>query len=342
MSQASPVVPGAVTRRLAGFVHDTFWDDIPESVKHEAKRSLLNGFATALGGCREPAVDKSLAVLAPFSGSRDAGIIGRAERGDRLLAAYVNAMSANIFDYDDTHPNTIIHPTAPVAPALFAHAESVKCSGADLLRAFILGGEIECRLGNAVSPYHYGRGWHITSTCGVFGAAVGIGALIGLREEQFVWALGNASAQASGLVETLGTMSKSISVGNAARNGMTSALLAAEGFSGPAAPLEGARGFLPVYADDPKTDALFDGLGEVWEIAKNTYKPYPTGIVLNPVMEACINLHRAGAFAVEDVAEVSLTGHPFLQQRTDRPDVATGRESQVSAQHAIAIALLPA
>lgn len=339
MPDASPSAAGAVTRRLAGFVHDMQWNDIPDTVRHEAKRSLLNGFATALGGCREPAVDKSLAVLGSFAGNRDAGIIGRAERGDMLLAAYVNAMSANIFDYDDTHPNTIIHPTAPVAPALFAHAESAGCSGADLLRAFILGGEIECRLGNAVSPYHYGRGWHITSTCGIFGAAVGVGALIGLSEEQFGWALGNASTQASGLVETLGTMSKSISVGNAARNGMTSALLAAEGFSGPAAPLEGARGFLPVYADDPKTDALFDGLGEVWEIAKNTYKPYPTGIVLNPVMEACIKLHGAGAFAVEDVAGVTLTGHPFLQQRTDRPDVATGRESQVSAQHAIAIAL---
>ncbi|MEX2616054.1 MAG: MmgE/PrpD family protein [Alphaproteobacteria bacterium] len=339
MPDANPPAAGAVTRRLARFVHDTRWRDIPEAVRHEAKRSLLNGFATALGGCREPAIDKYLAVLGPFAGSRGAGIIGRAERVDMLLAACVNAMSANIFDYDDTHPNTIIHPTAPVAPALFAHAEIARCSGADLLRAFILGGEIECRIGNAVSPYHYGRGWHITSTCGIFGAAVGVGALAGLTEEQFGWALGNASAQASGLVETLGTMSKSISVGNAARNGMASALLAAEGFSGPAAPLEGARGFLPVYADDPKTDALFDGLGEVWEIARNTYKPYPTGIVLNPVMEACIRLHGAGAFAVEDVAEVTLTGHPFLQQRTDRPDVATGRESQVSAQHAIAIAL---
>jgi 2-methylcitrate dehydratase PrpD len=134
-------------------------------------------------------------------------------------------------------------------------------------------------------------------------------------------------------------MSKSISVGNAARNGMVSALLAAEGFSGPAAPLEGARGFLPVYADEPKTDALLDGLGDVWEIAKNTYKPYPVGVVLNPVMEACLKLHGEGRVRIEDVTEIELTGNPFLKQRTDRPDVMTGRESQVSAQHAIAIAL---
>ncbi|MGD8809775.1 MAG: MmgE/PrpD family protein, partial [Gammaproteobacteria bacterium] len=331
--------PGSITRRLAAFAAGTRWEDIPETVRHEAKRSLLNGFATALGGCREPAIEKSLSVLQRFSARPDCGIVGRRERGDMLLAAYVNAMSANIFDFDDTHPATIIHPTAPVAPALFAFAETERRDGAALLRAFILGGEIECRLGNAVSPYHYARGWHITSTCGVFGAAVGIGALAGLSEAQFGWALANASVQAAGLVEALGTMSKSISVGNAARNGITSALLAAADFSGPAAPLEGARGFLPVYADAPKRDALLDGLGETWEIAKNTYKPYPVGVVLNPVMEACLDLHRAGAFAVEEVAEVELTGNPFLQQRTDRPDVATGRESQVSAQHAIAIAL---
>ena len=330
---------GGVTRRLAAFARATRWQDIPEAARHEAKRSLLNGIATALGGCREPAIDKSLAALQRFSGGATCGLIGRRERCDMLLAAFVNAMSANIFDFDDTHPATVIHPTAPVAPALFAFAETERRDGAALLRAFILGGEIECRLGNAVSPYHYARGWHITSTCGVFGAAVGVGALLGLSEEQFGWALGNASAQAAGLVETLGTMSKSISVGNAARNGMTSALLAAEDFSGPAKPLEGQRGFLPVYADAPRLEELTDGLGETWEIAKNTYKPYPVGVVLNPVMEACLDLHRKGAVAIEDVAEVELTGNPFLRQRTDRPVATSGRESQVSAQHAIAIAL---
>jgi len=338
-STAAAESPGSTTRRLAAFARQTQWQDIPETVRHEAKRSLLNGFATALGGCREPAIDKSLAALHRFAGGTACGLIGRRERGDMLFAAYLNAVSANVFDFDDTHPATVIHPTAPVAPALFAFAETERRDGHALMRAFILGGEIECRLGNAVSPYHYARGWHITATCGVFGAAVGIGALLGLTEEQFSWTFANAGAQAAGLVENLGTMSKSISVGNAARNGITSALLAAEGFSGPAAPLEGTRGFLPVYTDVPRVDALFDGLGETWEIGKNTYKPYPTGVVLNPVMEACIDLHRKGVLTAEDVAEVELTGNSFLRQRTDRPGVTTGRESQVSAQHAIAIAL---
>ncbi|MBT5265173.1 MAG: MmgE/PrpD family protein [Rhodospirillaceae bacterium] len=331
--------PGALSRCLASFAAETRWEDIPESVRHEAKRSLLNYFATALGGSNEPALDKNLAVMQKYSGAQDCGIIGRRERGDMLLAASSNAMIANIFDYDDTHPNTIIHPTAPIAPALFAFAEAEGCSGQSLLRAFILGGEIECRIGNAVSPSHYSRGWHITSTCGVFGSAVGIGALLGLSAEAFVWALGNASAQASGLVETLGTDAKSLSMGNATKNGITSSLLAAEGFAGPAAPLEGRHGFVPVFSDTQNLIALSEGLGDTWEIAKNTYKPYPVGVVLNPIVDACLELHQRGVIKVEDVLDVELTGHPLLRQRTDRPDVTTGRSSQVSAQHAIAIVL---
>jgi 2-methylcitrate dehydratase PrpD len=327
------------TRRIAAFARTTRWEDIPDRVKHEARRSILNSIGTAIGGCREPAIDKTFAALGRYSGERTCSIIGRVERTDLLLAAYVNAMSANVFDFDDTHPATIIHPTAPVMPALFALAETRRISGADLLRAFILGAEIECRVGNAVSPWHYTRGWHITSTCGVLGSAIAAGVLLGLDEEQHVFALGNASAQASGLVSTLGTMSKSISVGNAARNGLASALLAAEGFSGPAAPIEGNHGFLPVYAESVRTDVLLDGLGESWEIGRNTYKPYPVGVVLNPVLEACLDLHARKVVAIEDVAEVELTGNPFLQQRANRPNVTTGRESQVSAQHAIAIAL---
>jgi 2-methylcitrate dehydratase PrpD len=211
-----------------------------------------------------------------------------------------------------------------------------------LLLSFILGVEAECRIGNAVSPGHYARGWHITSTCGVFGSALATGKLLGLSEQQLVWALGSASAQASGLVETLGTMSKSVSMGNASRNGMVSALLAQQDFDGPARPLEGVRGFLNVTADAPDCQSIVSELGSRWEILNNTYKLFPCGVVLNPVLEACLTLSthtelvKQGLGAIE---RIELTGHPLLRQRTDRPNVATGRESQVSAQHAVAVAL---
>lgn len=327
--------PGTAT--LAAFAAGLRWEDIPRQVRHEGKRALLNMFATALAGCREPAVDKAVAVMSPFSGAPAASLIGRGERRDAALTAFVNAMAANIHDFDDTHPPTIIHPTAPVAPALIALAETEGRSGVDLLRAMTIGAEIACRVGNAVSPGHYARGWHITATCGVFGAAAGTGVLLGLNAEQQVWALGNAAVQAAGLVEALGTMSKSIGVGNAARNGLLSALLAREGFSGPAEPLAGARGYLAVACDAPEPGRLVAGLGADWELARNTYKPYPVGVVLNPVVDASLEIAGRPGFRADAVASVELTGHPLLRQRTDRAGVRTGRESQVSAQHAIAI-----
>ena len=329
-----------VSKALAEFVVRTRWEDIPEAVRHEAKRSLVNFFACALAGCRDPALIAAGKVFARFSSSQECTIIGRPERTDMLHAAALNAMAANVFDYDDTHLPTIIHPTAPVAPALFALAETRPMSGQDLLLAFILGVEVECRLGNAISPWHYQRGWHITSTCGVFGAAAAVAKVLGLDTTRTLWALGNASAQASGLVETLGTASKSMGVGNAASNGLLSAMLAAEGFEGPPQPLEGARGFLRVMGEKPDFAGIVTGLGETWEIQKNTYKPYPCGVVLNPVIEACLELHKTPGLDVNTIERIEITGHPLLRERTDRPPPKSGREAQVSARHAVAVSLV--
>jgi Uncharacterized protein involved in propionate catabolism len=332
---------GPVTDALARFAASCHWEDIPQAVRHEARRSLLNYFAVALAGCTDPTVDIAACVYGRFRSGEHATLVGRGERSDMLNAAALNAMAANVYDFDDTHIPTIIHPTAPVAPALFALAETQPVTGAQLLAAFVLGVEVECRLGNAISPGHYARGWHITSTCGVFGAAVGAGRLLGLDRTGMGWALGSASSQAGGLVETLGTMAKSVGVGNAARGGLLAALLAREGFDGPAAPLEGVRGFLNVTGEDPDFEAVTQDLGSRWEILNNTYKPYPCGVVLNPVIEACLALHGeprlAGGAAA--ITAIELTGHPLLRQRTDRPGIRTGRQSQVSAQHAVAVAL---
>jgi 2-methylcitrate dehydratase PrpD len=343
-----PVTP---TQQLAQFVERTRWDDIPEAVRHEAKRSLVNYFAVAFAGCADPSIDQAVNVYRRFRAGYDASLIGRAERTDVLNAAALNAMTANVHDFDDTHLPTIIHPTAPVAAPLFALGESTgmttaisakmstKMSGQTLLLAFVLGVEIECRIGNAASPSHYQRGWHITSTCGVFGAAAAAAKALNLDAGQIADAFGHASAQAGGLVETLGTMAKSVSVGNAARNGVLSALLAGEGLSGPAQPVEGERGFLRVCSDKPDFNALTERLGSDWALQANTYKPYPCGVVLNPVIEACLDLARDKHWLLADIERVELLGHPLLRERTDRLGIRSGREAQVSAQHSVAVVL---
>lgn len=328
-----------LSHQLADFIERATWSDIPAHVRHEAHRALVNYFAVSLAGCSDPDVAKAATLFSRFNAGDEAHVIGRAEVMDMLNAASLNAMSANVFDYDDTHIPTILHPTAPVAAALFALAETRVIRGEQLLLAFVLGVEVECRIAMAISPEHYRRGWHITSTCGVFGAAAGVGKVLGLDARQLVWAFGNASAQASGLVETLGSAAKSIGVGNAARNGLLSALLAQDGFAGPDQPLEGERGFLNVFGEQPRLDEINTGLGERWALSANTYKPYPCGVVLNPVIQACLELARDRTWTLEDIERIELTGHPLLRQRTDRPDIRLGRQSQVSAQHAVAVSL---
>jgi len=307
-------------------------------VRREGMRSVLNFIGCALGGSQDEAVGLAAGVLAPYFGPAQAGVFGRRERPDALHAAFLNAVSANVLEYDDTHLPTVIHPAAPVAPGLFALAEQRRVSGSQLLHAFILGVEAACRIGKAVMPTHYRRGWHITASCGIFGAAAAAGKLLRL-DRGMIWALGHAATQSAGLVESLGSMSKSIGVGNAAKNGLAAALFAEAGFTAAEQPIEGRYGFAPVTSDSISYDAITAKLGESWEILANAYKPYPCGVVLFPVIDACLEL-RQHVPAVEQIAQVTVRGHPLMRERADRPAVETGREAKVSIQHSVAVALL--
>src|ERR1700722_11250892 len=204
----------AVTRDLADFIAGSRWQDIPAEVRREGVRGLLNYVGCALGGCGDEAIGLAIRVLSPSFGAPQAGLVGRTERCDVLNAAFFNAASANVLEYDDTHLATVMHPAAPVAPGLFALAEQRRVSGGELLHAFTLGVEAACRIGKAVMPTHYRRGWHITASCGIFGAAAAAGKLLGLDRRRMIWALGHAATQSAGLVESLGSMSKSGGGGN--------------------------------------------------------------------------------------------------------------------------------
>ncbi len=327
---------------FGALVANTRWEDVAGQA-HEAKRSLLNFFATAIGSARDPMLSAGFSVLAPFSGAATATIIGRGEQLDVMGAAFLNAISANFLDYDDTHLATVIHPAAPVAAPVLALAETQGASGRDVLLAFILGVEIECRVGNAVSPQgkagHYARGWHITSTCGIFGTAAAAARLLGLDAITTAHALGVAGSQSAGIVENLPHAAKNVSVGNAARNGIFAALLAQAGYDAAALAIEGKLGWARAMGDIPDMAALLDGLGQSWEIAKNTYKPYPSGIVFHAVIDACLNLRGQLPGGIAEVAEVLVEGSALLLARGDRV-VRNERDARVSIHHAVACGLL--
>jgi 2-methylcitrate dehydratase PrpD len=201
----------------------------------------------------------------------------------------------------------------------------------------VLGNEVQARIGLAMSPEHYNRGWHITSTCGAFGAAAAAGKLIGLDEKHLISALGTAATQAAGLCECLGTPVKSVSVGNAARNGLWAALLAEQGLDGPSEPLAGVQGFFNALAG-PTDLSVMETLGDRWELMATSYKPYPCGFVIHPVLDCVVDWRKANP--AEEVTDVLVRGNPLMKLRADRPGIESGRESQVSVQHAVAAALL--
>jgi 2-methylcitrate dehydratase PrpD len=320
---------------LGAFIADSRWADITPGLRHDAKRAILNHLGCALGVAKDPAVTTALAVMREFSGPAVATVIGQGVKLDPMAASFVNAIASNLLDYDDTHLATVIHPAAPVAPALFALAEQRGFSGAEVLHAFLLGGEVECRIGNAISPGHYARGWHITSTCGHFGSAAGCARLLGLSAEQSWHALGIAASQAAGLVENLPTAAKNVGVGNAARHGILAALLAEKGYKAAPAAIEGPLGFARATGDAPDLAAITNGLGTDWEIARNTFKPYPAGIVFHAVIEACLAL-RELAGPPERIAGVTVAGDALLLARGDRP-VANERDARVSIHHSAAL-----
>ena len=329
-----------VTRELARFVVDSRWTGLPREVRHEAKRALLNWLGCALGGCNDAAAGTALAAVREFAGPPQATVLGRRERLDILNAALVNAIGSNALDFDDTHLRTVIHPTVPVAAALTALAEHVPVTGAQFLHAFILGVEAECRIGLAVSPEHYNAGWHITSTCGVFGAAVACGKLLNLNEQQMTWALGIAATQAAGLTAVHGSMSKCFNMGHAARNGLTAALLARKGFTSSARALEAPRGFAHVLSSRCDLHAIGAGLGASWELLENAYKPYPCGIVAHPVIDGCLDLRAAHAIAPDSIERIDLRLHPLVMQLMGNPTPRDGLEAKLSVHHCAAAACI--
>jgi 2-methylcitrate dehydratase PrpD len=327
------------TLELSRFLAGSRWQDIPPEVRHEASRALLNCLGCALGGARHATVDRALAAIGAFSGPAQASVLGRGERLDAPRAALVNGISAHVLDFDDTHQRAI-HVSAPVLPALLAYAEWRPVSGAQLLHAFVLGVEAECRIGLSVFPEHYDRGWHITGTAGLFGAAAAIGKLLNLNDKMMAHALGCAATQAAGLRAMFGSMCKSLHAGRAAEGGFVAAMLAASGFTSAANAIEAPRGFARVLS--PRFDPAYvtDGLGRRYEISQNLYKPYSCGLWMHATIDGCIALAREHDLKPEAIERIALTVAPHVLELTGHPAPGTGLESKFSIYHAAAVALI--
>jgi 2-methylcitrate dehydratase PrpD len=328
-----------VTATLARFVatHPSRgWGD---AVEQEAQRTLLNWVGCAVGAARHASADAALAALLELQPAPQASVLGRTERIDMAGAALVNGITSHTFDFDDTHLKTIIHPAGPVASAALALAEHTNASGRALIDALVLGIDVACRIGTAIYPEHYDRGWHITGSTGMLGAAAACARLLGLDEQRTTMALGIAASQPIGLREQFGTMTKPFHPGAAARAGLTAALLAKHGFTASGKALEAPRGLMQVVSTKCKWHETTDELGQRFEISFNTYKPFACGIVIHPSIDACAQLRARGVLA-EQVERIELKVHPLVLELTGKKEPADGLQAKFSVYHGCAAGLI--
>jgi 2-methylcitrate dehydratase PrpD len=328
-----------VTKILARFVatHPSRgWSD---AVDHEAHRTFLNWAGCAVGAARHEAAEAALAAVAMLQPAAQASVFGRTERVDMASAALVNGITSHTFDFDDTHLRTIIHPAGPVASAVLALGETIGASGREVIDALVLGIDVSCRMGNALYPDHYDRGWHITGSTGMLGAAAGCARLLGLDEARTAMALGIAASQPVGMREQFGTMAKPFHPGGAARAGLMSALLARHGFTASARALEAPRGFAQVVSTKCTWNELTDELGSRFEISFNTYKPFACGIVIHPSIDACAQLRARGVKA-EEVERIDLKVHSLVLELTGKKEPQDGLQGKFSVYHGCAAGLL--
>ena len=330
-----------VTQILAEFVatHPGYlsggWS---ESVDHEAHRTFMNWLGCAVGAAHHEAADAALAAVQILQPAAQATLLGRTEKVDIASAALINGITSHTFDFDDTHLKTIIHPAGPVASALLALAEHTGASGRELLDALVLGIDVACRVGNAMYPEHYDRGWHITGSTGTLGAAAACARLLKLDASKTAMALGIAASQPVGMREQFGTMTKPFHPGAAARAGLMSALLASKGYTASPKALEAPRGMMQTVSTKNDWLEITDELGKRFEISFNSYKPFACGIVIHPSIDACVQLARQGV-TPEQVESIELKVHSLVLELTGKKEPADGLQAKFSVYHGCAAGL---
>lgn len=323
---------------VAGAILDAAARTLPTEVAAAARRTLYNVLAVALGAADSPEVARLAAALATPAGIPAApGVAGYA---DPPGAALITGFAAHLDDFDDTHLATVIHPGAAVLGAAWSAGWTADqaAEGADLLTAFALGCETQLRLGLAVTPDHYDRGWHITGTCGVIGAAVTAGLLGGLGRDALAGAMRLASLRTLGHREAFGTEVKPYHAGKAAANGLVAAREAAIGADAAQALPDLGALLVALAPGRRQPGLLLDGFGTRWEIAANTFKPYPCGIVAHPGIDAAVLAHHGGVRTAE-IARIRYLCHPLVPELMGRLDPRTGLEARFSAVHGVAAGL---
>ena len=297
----------SISHNFAGFVNQLTYEDLSKDQIYKIKTYFLDWLGSAYAGQTQLPVKAVLDVVHSLGGKPESTIIPDNVRTMSLLAAMANGASSHVVEMDDLHRESVFHPAAPIMPAVFAAAEREHASGKGMIVAILAGYEVGIRVAMAVGRSHYSF-WHTTATCGTFGAAAGSAKILGLEEDQFVWALGSAGTQASGLWEFLteSAMSKQLHPGKAALNGLLAALLAQKGFTGARRILEGEKGFFRATSRDFDEEKCINGLGREFLFERNSIKYYASCGHTHSAIEAVLQAMGLNPMTVDEIEKVNV------------------------------------
>ncbi len=329
---------------LAKRIAEMRYEDIPEEAVLWAKISFIDTIACALAGIQEEGPSIVSRVLASPKGTGGSLIWGSNQRTSALDAAAINGISAHALDYDDCNNSLAGHPSAAVLPATLALAESLGASGRDVILAYVTGFEAQAQIAHAVHLHHYEKGWHPTSTIGIFGATAASARMLGLTVSQIANALGIAVSLSSGVKANFGTMTKSLHAGECSRNGLYAALLAKEGFTASMEAFEHKQGFFEVYNGPGNYDAskMLEAWGDPLDILKPGVglKQYPCCAGTHSAIDAMISLRERHGLTPETVLKIESITHGRALVHTNRPNPQSTLDAKFSVQYCIARALL--
>ena len=340
-----------LTAQVAEFVVNTQLSEIPSETIELGKKSILDGLGLALSGSKaETAWLIQQYIRSLGCGSGGAAVLGSAAKLPARFAALANGIAIHVDDFDDTQLaaakdrvyGLLVHPTVCVLPAALAVSEVSGKSGKELLLAYLLGVEVECKIAEAISPRHYQDGFHTTGTCGVFGGTSACARLKGLDVIHTARAFAIAASHAAGLRENFGTMMKPFQAGHATESGVVAVDLAAIGWTGAEQILEAERGFFHAYGGTYDPAAIVNRLGKPWTFQDPgvSIKPFPSGSLTHPGMTELLRLIRTNSIHAADVAQVEVgTNHNMLNTLIHHKPT-TGLQAKFSMEFCMAILLL--
>ena len=334
-----PTQTVGLTKSLAERASAVSYDELPEPVRELTRQCVLDYYGVALAGADDPLAAILLDELAEAGGAAQASVIGHKAKLPALSAALVNGAIGHALDYDDVNLAMPGHPSVAILPGLVALAEQRRASGKDVIAAFVAGYETACRIGMALRPGHYDRGFHATGTVGAFGAAAACAHLLGLDAEATARALGIAGTQAAGLKSQFGTMCKPFHAGKASQSGLLAARLAARGFSSRPDLVECEQGFALTHGPDFNVEAALAEPANGFHMFANLFKYHAACYLTHGPIECARAIRERHGIRPEQVVQMTLSLDRSCDGVCNIPAPTDGLEAKFSLRQTVAMAL---